>query len=378
MNTAFSHALRVLICPGCGAAVHVPVRAGEAGCEVCEQVLTLTARDERVGAELLTKLGEPERLARLRSQDRARTPLPDALVRFVKQGLLRPDMASEAMAEWQLSRAASIGGAAGAEERFYHLTLLLGRHLSGRGDDTRLRALLETAFESLPSPRHRQVVRATLARLAAAAGDGTAAADWLEGCDAHAVDLHSDAAYRAAAASIATLRRDYPQVLELVGRHSAVLPVSADDDAVLSVLRANAHEKLGDVEAAVAELRGVLARLSGDGVAVAAVLREHAPLGLCARSGGRVAGALSTHGAPRGGAGAQIDEVRRGRGPRLLRSAALWFSASMALLMAAVAVGPDRTAGPGWRVDLLLLVGAIGLALPVVVPGVLRGARRRS
>lgn len=161
-------------------------------------------------------------------------------------GVLLAQHVDQAMVEWRQARAElADSGQMPAAERLFHLTRLPCDHLASMRDEMRFRALLETALELLTSPRHRQVLRGTLACSAARVGDLAAADAWLSGCNPKSDDIHVDTAWRFAAAYVRTVRKDWKGVLQALGSRLGDVPLAEGEVEACALLRANAIEQLG-------------------------------------------------------------------------------------------------------------------------------------
>jgi hypothetical protein len=363
MNTAFSHALRVVVCTSCGEAVHGSPAGGEVTCPLCE------------AAAGLSQLGEEERVERLRQQHRRPVELPADLEHLVDGGRLVGERLADALAVWQQRRRELAAGEGSAESPFYALTLLLHDHMRGQDDDLQLRAVLESALETLPSPPYRQVLRCALALEAARVGDVAGAEDWLAPCERRPYDLVADSAYRHAAAYVATLEGQWARALEVLGASGQDVPVAADRDVACTLLRANAHERLGRVDDAVEELSAGMLRSPDGAAAFGRARKEEGGVQLCRRSfqsaRSRIERARSI--AP----GEREPPRRQRRMSRTLRVALPWLGGALACLVAALAIGPSVTLGGGQRLDMLFFALALSLSLPAVAL-LLKRARRSS
>ena len=259
MSGEYRHEVRVLVCRQCSAPYEAGPGSGSYSCRACGTTSVLEPRREKADLEAAAQRlarGESEvvRLNRLRQQDGQAYKPPSGLGEYVVFGGLDPARADEAMERWQRERK---GTSLASAERFFFLTLLLAVHLGKGGDLALQRATLESALESLSDPLHKQVLRSMLARAAARAGDLVAAEAWLAPCDPRSDVLDIDTAYRHGRAVIDTVRGDYRAVLALLGDEPEEIPVADSQDEILGVLRANAHERLGDVERAVEQLSGI-------------------------------------------------------------------------------------------------------------------------
>lgn len=285
MATFFQFDLRVLPCETCGAPLEGGSGGGKVICRFCRDEQTLATRED---SPLLIgpRLPEAERLALLRRQDAAPRAVPSSLSQICVGDRLIPWDVPEALARWRLARRrlAHTSDPAAAEELFA-LTRVLSVHYEASGSMLELRALVEGALDELLEPRHRQVLRAALARAAALTGDVAAARAWLDGCDPTAADLDADGAQRVARACIDTVSGDFGAVLSVLGRSPTDVPLPNDLDPVAALLRANAWERSGDL-ARASELLVHLAEHGGPLFELRAhELRErHSELGLCRQS----------------------------------------------------------------------------------------------
>lgn len=282
MNTAFSHALRLVVCGACNAANHAPPGGGELSCDVCGEVLQVAPRS---APEQSSPPDEAARMDALQSQVEREIAMPADVAALLGEALITHDSAQSALMAWQRARPAIVAGASSeAEGRFYFLTRTLYRHMRRQRDDMQMRAVVETSMDAMHGHRYRQVLRCLLAREAARGDDLTAAEEWLMPCDVRSSDIHADAEYRYTAAYLATHAGRHDEVLRLLGaRHDQVaLPTSFD--AICSVLRADALDRCDRVDDAVTELAACMER-TRDGVeTIPAMIRGDGSLELCPRS----------------------------------------------------------------------------------------------
>jgi hypothetical protein len=230
-------------------------------------------------------LDEAQRFERLRAHAQHPTVLPDSIKHLVAGSKIAADRVPEAMADWQRTR---IEMAAGAQfpvaERLFHLTVLLSDHFARAGDPLRVRALLETALELLSAPRHRQVLRGSLATHAARAGDLAGADAWFAGCSPVSDDIHVDTAWRASKAYISTLREDWPGVTHALGSRTGDVPLADGEAEGCALLRSNALERSGQLAEAVEQLLQAMRQSSRGPAAFQQYLRMHEQLALCPQS----------------------------------------------------------------------------------------------
>lgn len=253
MDKTFSHDLRVLICPQCGGSVQTKPEGGIFQCSFCGVQMVLASRVEKP-PEIVTEApvdGEARRLEILRGQDGKPWLPPPSIRHLMRHGSLAPEKADEAVQEWQKARRELLAGPTPATAEMLHfLTMMLYQHYKRQKDDAKLRATVETASELLTDPRYVQDTRCMLARMAARGGDLKAAQEWLALCNPAPTDLFMDSTYRFTAAYLATRQGEWREVLRLLGDEIDAVPIADTYDASCGMMRANAVEKLRDVEKA--------------------------------------------------------------------------------------------------------------------------------
>ena len=289
MDTTFSYEARVLACSGCGAPLQASVQGGTFGCEYCGATNQITARviANAIAVDPIRPADEAERLERLKAQD-GKPLLPPQSIR----GLVGPDgrvldwKLEEAVAVWQQARQeVAATSSFEAAERLLFLTMILSNHFAERDDLLRQRAMFESALEVFTLPRHRQMMLGYLARCAARAGDLDAAERWLAHCDPASDDLESDSAYRFSRSFIDTARGDHRAVLQQLGDGLDDVPLMDAFDAVGALFRANAWERMDQLERAVALLKEFMGRAgAGSRRALTRMMEHYADWNLCERS----------------------------------------------------------------------------------------------
>lgn len=285
-STVYSYSLRILTCAQCGAPLDASEAGGNYTCTYCGASSHFARRDTSADvtaarAGMAAAISESERFARLRAQDRQPAPLPDAIAALLVDGHLPHERVAAAEKDWRDVRSQmAISPSFPIGERFFHLTVLLAPHF----DERRRRAALETAIEVLPDAGHRHVLRCMLAREAAKAGDPVAAEEWLAPVNPRPTDLAEDTAYRLAAANLASARRDYRRVTELLGFRRDDVPLENRNEVACWILRLDALEHLGRGADALAEMNELVAQWGVERMRHAIEL--HRPLELCARSFG--------------------------------------------------------------------------------------------
>ncbi|HVJ93396.1 MAG TPA: hypothetical protein VM580_26525, partial [Labilithrix sp.] len=253
MDTSFSYTVRVAVCDRCGAPYQAAVSGGSFHCRFCNAQNTLGLRSEIVVAHGRAPIAEAERIARLRMQD-GKPLLPPPNLAHV--------MANGGLAEWKVDEAVAIWNGArqvlrtnpndfDAAERLLFLSMVIAQHFKDKGDKLRQRSLLEGALDVVTLPRHRQILRGFLTRAAVIAGDLEAAEAWLKPCDAQSDDLSMDSEWRFSRAFIDTAKGNFENVLRVLGRGPNDVPIEDASEDVCAVLRANACERLGQVDLAL-------------------------------------------------------------------------------------------------------------------------------
>jgi hypothetical protein len=358
VNTAFSHALCVLICPSCTAAVTVSSAGGQARCGVCDEELVVRPRSRAVslppdGVALPPSPGEPPELEL--------PPLDGSLLALTVGAAgesLDPALALEAMRRWQDMRALEPAERSrSSEAAFLALTLLLDRHMSGQKDDLQRRALLETATVCTASLAYRQVLLAELSFCAARAGDLAAADDWLADCEPRAGGVQADSARRFAAAFIATLRRQHARVLELTGSRQA--DVAARLALHIGLLRAQAHAALGHGGEVDIELDALLAS---------------ADAGEVERLAGELGAGKALEALPRARARRHARRPTRGR---RLTAELPWMVVGAVFYAFALVTDASTTTARGQRLDVLFLAMAVSAMVPLGFMALRRRRLRR-
>lgn len=285
-TTIFDHDVRVVACENCGGPLQTSLAGGAVACRFCGAGNQVRMRDEVLAVPQVA-IAEPERIARLRTQDGRPMLPPPSLAQLVPGGQLPPWKVQEAVAVWLATRRELRQSPSSYEaaERLMFLTMILSNHFAKPEDQLRRRAMLESALEVATLPRHKNVLRGYLSRSAARIGDLRAAEQWLAACDPRSDDLESDSAWRMSKAMLETARGRWGAVIEALGQTAHDVPIHDAMDSVCALLRANAWERLGQLDRAVALLREYLAAGGAGGrTAVARILEAHRDWSLCAQS----------------------------------------------------------------------------------------------
>lgn len=248
---------RLYLCPSCSSAQPAPVAGGSVTCAGCQTVTTLPDRSAGgpAAGRVPVASSDPARIAHLRSQDGRPRQVSQTLQTALGGQSIQPGREQEALAIWQSLRARSAAGDVAASEDLSLLTLILAQHPWTIQQPALSQALSESALDAVVLPRHRQEQRGRLCRLAASKGKRALAQTHLAAMIADAPELETDSEHRLAAAVVATLDRNGPRVIELLGAQKDAIPIADSMDALASVLRANAYELQGDLAAAATVLR---------------------------------------------------------------------------------------------------------------------------
>ena len=290
VSTVFAFDARVLVCPQCGAPVHVSAVGGSFTCQYCRNSIAVQPRPRPAApGQAIT---EDQRIYELARQmdayadDRQNWP-PDFAE--VARGGVTDENVARVLAMWQSYCERATAGDPAAGKFAVMLTAPLSNYLSLHGQEERKRALFESTLELLPSPAHQEVMRCRLSRAALKAGEVDAARAWLASCDPAPLDLEADSDYRVSAAYVATFDHDFDQVLALLGRRHGSIPVAVSSRLLVVMLRANALEKSGSLGEAVATLLDFAAHSEGQLAerSYAAAMKANSWLDLCSQSAPR-------------------------------------------------------------------------------------------
>jgi hypothetical protein len=285
MTSAFATDVRVLTCPQCGAPFRASASGGQVVCQYCHAPTVVRARDDRPLTHLGPPVPEEGRMQSLWAQLQAyaNKPLPPEMAQLLRHGPLTPATFPQGLALWQLYVQRAAAGDFQASEFATLMTGALSSFCVMHNDELRQRAVFETALEVLPNPNHKQVMRCNLARAAIKAGDLAAGQVWMASCNATPVDLEADSAYRVTYAAMATARNDFPNVVAALGPSVNAVPLVPPIQILCNVYRANALEKMGNVQAAVQQLVQTAKTMDGGPNAVQGIVKA-SPFHLCPQS----------------------------------------------------------------------------------------------
>lgn len=197
---------------------------------------------------------EAQRLGMLRAADHGGLEAPAGLADLFIGTELLPWKMSEALARWRTLYGLAASGDAGAETMVTRLSLALAQHFTAEADPLRARGLLEGALDVTRASYLRQSLLAAMSRCAAEAGDLAAAEAWLAQCDPTPVSLMMDTEYRYARAFLDTMAGQPDRVLRVLGAAPEEVPLDNANEAACVALRANALERSGHGDRALANL----------------------------------------------------------------------------------------------------------------------------
>lgn len=285
--SAFSTAFRVLTCPHCGAPIQVVPQGGQVQCGYCRSMLAAPARDDSALQQGGPMLNDAERMQGLwrQAQTFGDKPLPPEMSAVLAGGALTPDRVSGALGIWRsYCQRASAGDFVGGEHAVLITGSLNSYFAAVAKDPMRQRALFESTLDALRVAEQKQVIRCMLARLALKEGDMNSARTWFGACDPRSPDLQADTAYRVTYAVLATAANDFRNVLAALGPNAESIPVALPSRLQIDVIRANAIEKCGDVNTAVAQLVQAARTIGGAREAIPGIVATNPHLQLCPQS----------------------------------------------------------------------------------------------
>jgi hypothetical protein len=246
----FEVALRLLMCEWCGAAIKALPEGGVFSCDHCQAKLVLEARITGVTSSGVPETERLELLAQQVDQDHSRGVT--GFSHLVRDGLHDPDRVEESIAEWNRARADLLkANTPQAADRFFVFSKVVADQLP---DLERKRAVLETAAELLPNGADCQVMCARLSRAASNAGELDAAERWLERCDPRSSSIEADTEYRISHARLQLARANYLGVFQGLGLRDGLVPIHSRGRMIAAIYRAEAYERLNDLQSAVGEL----------------------------------------------------------------------------------------------------------------------------
>jgi hypothetical protein len=253
----------------------------------CHAPLAVAARDDATIHRAGPPLTDAERYQGLWTQaaNFGAKQLPMEMVQVLQGGALTVDRVAPALAIWRTyCQRASTGDITAGENAVLMTGSLSSYFVAVAKDPVRQRAVFETVLDALREPSQKQVIRCSLARAAAKAGDMQSAQTWFAACDPSPSDLQADTAYRVTFAYLATSHGHLQNVLAALGPTPASVPVALPSRLQIDVLRANAIERLGDVNTAVAQLVASARALAGGREAIPGIVAVNAQLQLCPHS----------------------------------------------------------------------------------------------
>ena len=261
---------------------HGPLGGGKVACSHCSARHVLPDRSGQ--RQLLSALPElhddQASIENLRAQVGRSRQVSPALQAVLGGTTVQRGREQEVLAIWQSLRARSLQNDVTASEDLVTLTLLLLAMRWPAEQQDMPEALLESTFDAAVLPRHKQEMLGYLVRAAAGRGERTPALLHLGSIEQQPTELEMDSELRVSAAAVATLDRNGRSVLSLLGANRDEIPIAEDLDVMARVLRANAHEMLGDDDTAMRILRAL-----PEGQTLGQISANMPALKLCTKSG---------------------------------------------------------------------------------------------
>lgn len=360
MKTVFDYQVRVLLCENCGAPLEAMPSAPVVRCKHCNAENRVGVRTE--GFSIPQRhVSEPERIGRLRMQDGRPLVAPQSIAHLIEGGDIPPWRLQEAVAVWQSARRELRAAPSNhdAAERLLFLTLALSNQFTSSHDLMRARAMYESALEVFAMPRHRQMMYGFLSRLAAREGDLESAEAWLRPCDPRPDDLESDTAFRVSRALIETARGRYQEVGNLLGWQHEAVPILDAFDPIASIIRANALERMGNVQGAADLVRAALAAGPQARLALEGVRNAYSRFAFCQQSFPHAMAAHCAVVAERGAASAG-----GGAGMMILIIGGISVVGGLAIFAVTMAATPSM---PGSSGGFTFGLGSLGFLIPLVI-----------
>jgi hypothetical protein len=250
-SSAYDVRIRLHRCEGCGAPIEVPLDGGHVVCRYCGAEHVAEPRAPRAWSPS-TPPGDDGAWAA--GADDPRSPFPPHFMAELRReaGKRRT---FEQMEDWFAEkRAALVPGDRTSEAWAVGVALLLNARYAARRDRRGSRALMESLLDVVRGPEIRDIVRLSIARDAARAGEIDNAEAWLAQCDPSSGVLDLDSERRITRAVIAEKKGDFQEMLRVLGARGGEVPFSSWLVPLATVLRAHALEHLGRGDQAYKEI----------------------------------------------------------------------------------------------------------------------------
>ena len=256
----YDPALRARLCDACGVAIITGDEEETVRCEECgHEQFVPAASPIRIPR---AKSGdEKARLAHLRTQTDHQWLTPASVAKF---GNVLESELPEARAMWASIRKRLEGDSEDetAVTELVCLAFEIHPAMPSKTEAEQLnrRALIETTVEAVPNPAVKQKLLSNIVIGAVRANAVKDAQAWLDRMDPKSQTLDADSSFRLSSAMVAAANRDYPRVLEALGRAHGDIPIHSSSGGMVATLRADALEKLGNLDAAVTALHDQIKR----------------------------------------------------------------------------------------------------------------------
>jgi DNA-directed RNA polymerase subunit RPC12/RpoP len=250
-TSAYDVRIRLHRCEGCGAPLEIPLEGGLATCSYCG---ARHVAERRVPKASNASRPPVEDGAWAAGADDPRSPFPPGFMVAFRREARKHQTFEQAAAWFAEKRAAMKPGDRISEAWAVGAALRLNAWYAARRDHRGSRALMESLLDDLRGPEIRDLVRLSIARDAARAGEIENAEAWLALCDSGSDVLDLDSERRITLAVIAEKKKDFPGMLRVLGARGGEVTFCSWLVPLATVLRAHALEHLGRGDQAYREI----------------------------------------------------------------------------------------------------------------------------
>jgi hypothetical protein len=241
-TSAYDIRLRLHRCEGCGAPIEIPLDGGLATCGYCGAQHVAERRAPRASNASSPPGNDGAWVA---GADDPRSPFPPGFMAEFRREAGKHKTFEQTAAWFAEKRAALKPGDRISEAWAVGAALRLNAWYAARRDHRGSRALMESLLDVLRGPEIRDLMRLSIARDAARAGEIENAEAWIAQCDSGSDVLDLDSERRITRAVIAEKKKDYPEMLRVLGARGGEITFSSWLVPLATVLRAHALEHLG-------------------------------------------------------------------------------------------------------------------------------------